>query len=583
MLKKFVNNPADIVEEMISGFVGAFPDFYEKHPTVNAVLYRKRRKDKVALVTGGGSGHEPLFAGFVGKGLADAAVCGYVYNAPDPESIYQTVKSVETGRGALLLYGTYPGDKMNFDIAEERLNREGIVTRHVCVHDDIVSAPAEKKEERRGLAGDVFLLRVVGAACDAGLDVDEIRRLAEIANDRTWSIDAAITTRLSDSLRNGPAMLESRMEHIEYGIGLHGERGILRTKLQPVDQMVDKMYAQLIDESGLKKGDEVCVLVNGLGAISLLELAIVFQRVKKLLEENGIRIYDADFNSYCASYTSNGFSITILQIDEQIKPYYSAACYSPFYSHEIAKQDGAAGQDGPPAPVCVPASETLPVEYVPAKRAGGNVFEITAMQLRDMMIHVADRLIAAEAYLSRLDSIVGDGDHGIRMAMGMRKAAQRLMGIPEEYLPGEICQIIGKTMLLVGGASGVFFGSMFLAAAESLGDNRRIKVSDFADMWHTAQAAVEKKGGARRGEKTLIDALAPAADAMKEHEGCDYLTALRAAEIAAEGGMLETQKMVAKFGRGKFLSDRALGCQDAGATTVWIMFQGMREYMDNAD
>ncbi len=581
MLKKFVNNPAHIVEEMISGFVGAFPDFYEKHPTVNAVLYQKRRKNKVALITGGGSGHEPLFVGFVGKGLADAAVCGYVYNAPDPETIYETVKSVETGKGALLLYGTYPGDKMNFDIAEERLNREGVVTRHICVHDDVISAPAEKKEERRGLAGDVFLLRVVGAACDAGLSIDEIQRLAEIANNRTWSIDVAITTRWSDSLRSSLESPEDRVEHIEYGIGLHGERGILRTRLQPVDQLVDKMYSQLVDETGLKKGDEVCVLVNGLGAASLLELAIVFHRMKELLEQSGIHIYDADFNSYCASYTSNGFSITILQMDEQIKPYYEAACYSPFYSHEVTKRS-TVKRGAEPAPVRVPAREILPVEYIPAKKAG-NLYEITAMQLRDMMIHVADRLIAAEAYLSRLDSIVGDGDHGVCMAMGMRKAVERLMNITEEYLPGEICQIIGKTMLLVGGASGVFFGSMFLAAAESLKDKRCVKVCDFAGMWHMAQVAVEKKGGARRGEKTLIDALAPAVDALKEHAGCDYLTALRAAEISAEEGMLETRKMVAKFGRGKFLADRALGCQDAGATTVWIMFQGMREYMDDAD
>lgn len=181
------------------------------------------------------------------------------------------------------------------------------------------------------------------------------------------------------------------------------------------------------------------------------------------------------------------------------------------------------------------------MEYTPAKKAG-SPFEITGIQLHDMMIHAANRLITAEAYLSRLDSIVGDGDHGVCMAMGMRKAADRLMNITGEYLPGEICQIIGKTMLLVGGASGVFFGSMFLAAAESLKEKRCVKVCDFADMWYMAQAAVEKKGGACRGEKTLIDALAPAVDAMKEHVDCDYLTALRAAEAAAEKGMLETKK-----------------------------------------
>lgn len=581
MLKKFVNDSSSVVEDMIEGFVETFPYFYEKHPSVNSVIYRRRRRNKVALVVGGGSGHEPLFIGFVGKGLADAAVCGNLYNAPDPESVYQTAKAVETGKGVLFLYGTYPGDKMNFDIAEERLNAEGIAARHICVHDDITSAPVTKKVERRGIAGDVFMFRIVGAACDAGLGIDEIVRLAEIANNKIWSIGAAITQKWGGYLQAGKDTQNDGTEYIEYGIGLHGERGILRTKLPPVNQLVNKMYDQFMDEIELVKGDEICVLVNGLGSISIMELAIVFHRVKNLLTGDGFRLYDADINNYCSSYQSDGFSITLFKIDNELKKYYDAPCYSPYYFHKVGNYKDTSRQPLPLVSLTENhAKRSAACHYVSAPKVTGPIMELDVLLLRDMMMHIADRLIASEDYLSELDSIIGDGDHGICIASGMKKIKCRLMKITEENTPYEVCQIMGKTMLLVvGGASGAFFGSMYMSAAESMKDKSQITVADFAEMWDAALTAIQKKGGAHRGDKTLIDALAPAVDALTAHTDANFLEALTAAEKAAEEGMRNTQNMTAKFGRGKFLSDRALGCQDAGATTIWITFKSMREYV----
>jgi len=579
MVKKFVNEPSLAVKEMIAGFVGAFPHLYEKHPKVNAVLHRQRRTDTVALITGGGSGHEPLFAGFVGEGLADAAVCGNLYNAPDPESIYQTAKTVENGRGVIFLYGTYPGDRLNFDIAEERLNAEGIATRHVRVHDDITSAPVSRKEERRGVAGDVFLLRLVGAACDAGMDIDAIVDMANKANDQLWTIGAAITNRWDPNISGS-----ERQEYIEYGIGLHGERGILRTQMQPVDQLVDRMYSQFMVETHLDPGTELCVLVNGLGTISIMELSIVFQRLKKLMETDGLVLYDADFNNYCASYTSNGFSITLFRVEEEWKPYLDMPCYSPYYSHKVVNIS-----QSPRVLVPDPEPSLLPeipkeADYVPVSLDRLKTQEMDVLLLRDMMIHVADRLIAAESELSKLDSIIGDGDHGICIENGMRNAKCRLMGISDEDMPSEIYQIIGKTMLLsAGGASGTFFGWMYLAAAESMKGKQRIRMPDFVYMWSEALAAIERRGGAHRGEKTLIDALGPAVDALKENVEAGFHKALESAAEAAEKGMLQTKNMSARFGRGKFLSDRALGCQDAGATTMAITFRSMWEFLDRAE
>lgn len=581
MRQKFVNDSLTVVDEMVSGFVGAFPHHYEAHPETNALLYRGRRKNKVALVTGGGSGHEPLFAGFVGKGLADAAVCGDMFTAPSPESIYLTAKAVESGSGVVFLYGTFPGDVMNFDIAEEHLRAEGIPVGHIRVYDDITSAPEARKVERRGVAGDVFLLRLAGAACDAGMDIDSILRLADNVNNRTWTIGVALTHSWNEQSGSIRSVTDNMTPCIEYGIGLHGERGILRTELQPVDQLVEKMYSQLQNEANMRPGDEVCVLVNGLGSISVMELAIVFQKVKKCIEKDQIRIFDADFNNYCASYVSNGFSITLVHVTQEDKAFFQNTCYTPYYDHR-PEQSG-------PYPVFKNIDSTVaalgekPMEAISYKRSHQKLSELDGLSLRDMMLSMADKLIEKEAYLSELDSLIGDGDHGICIANGMRKIKQCLMGMTSERdsLPEDILNMVGRTMYLVGGASGTFFGSMYIAAADTVKNKERIGVSDFSKMWESAAATVQKKGGARVGDKTLIDALIPAVLALKNATDKDICTALRQAKEAAKQGMLETKKMSAKFGRGKFLSERAMGCQDAGATTIWLMFESMHEFIQS--
>ena len=580
MLKKFVNDPASSIEEMLEGFVETFPHFYEKHPEVNSILYRKKRENRVALVTGGGSGHEPLFIGFVGKGLADAAVCGNLYTAPDPESIYLTAKAVEAGKGVLFLYGTYPGDRMNFDIAEERLRAEGIQTGHICVHDDVISAPSSRKSERRGIAGDVFLLRITGAACDMGCNMDDILAIAQQANDRLWSIGAAMTQQWVSQSGERAGTFHTG-EYIEYGVGLHGERGILRTEAQQVDQLVNQMYSQILSEAEIKKQDEVCVLVNGLGSISLMELWIAFRRLKKLLDDDGIILYDADVNNYCSSYESNGFSISLFKINEPLKKYYRASCYSPYYSHKCEKRKEVRLSSNMRISAAEQCRKDKSVrKYVPAERPESCLRQLDVRLLRDMMIHVADRLISAEQELSELDRVIGDGDHGICIANGMRKAKQRLMDLSEKNTPSEVYQLIGRTMMLfAGGASGTFFGGMYMAAAESAKGKEQLTVRDFSEMWEAALQSIEKKGGAQPGEKTLIDALVPAVNALQQCTDQTFEQALQAAECAAKEGMLETKHMIARYGRGKFLSDRAQGCQDAGATTIWLTFCGMHEYI----
>lgn len=331
-MKKIINSAENIIEEMMEGFVSAHSRYYEKHPEVNGIIAKDKRQEKVALVIGGGSGHEPMFSGFVGKGLADGAACGNIFASPDPNTIYETAKAVESGKGVLFVYGCYAGDNLNFDMGEEFLNDDDIATAHVRVRDDVASAPKERIEDRRGIAGDVFVVKVAGAACDAGLSLEEVVRVTEKARDHTTSI--GIATQPGQLPGLDKPIFELGEDEIEYGMGIHGEQGIERTTMKPADELVSSLYEHLSRESDLHAGDEVCVLINSLGSTTVLELSIVYRKVKELLEKDGIKIYDSDMNNYCTSQEMGGFSISLLKLDEELKGYYNAPCYSPYYAKE---------------------------------------------------------------------------------------------------------------------------------------------------------------------------------------------------------------------------------------------------------
>jgi len=332
LMKKIINESSNVVEEMLSGYLAAYSRYYERVPGQNAIVYKGRRKNKVALVIGGGSGHEPLFIGFVGKGLADAAAAGNIFAAPNPQLIMETAQAVHEGKGVLFIYGNYAGDNMNFDMAEELCQFNDIKTAHVRVWDDCASAPKERITDRRGIAGDVFVIKIAGAACDAGLELEEVVRITEKARDNINTIGLATSPGSIPGL-NKPTF-ELGEDDIEFGMGLHGEPGIERTKMKPANELVKRMYSEIKAEMNLKENDEVAVLVNGLGSTTLLELNTVYYELDKLMKEDKLIVHDAEIKSYCTCQEMGGFSITILRLDEELKKYYDAPCFSPYYAKE---------------------------------------------------------------------------------------------------------------------------------------------------------------------------------------------------------------------------------------------------------
>lgn len=579
-MKKILNaDVSNVVDEMISGYVSAYKKYYKRIGEYTAIKYRGARKDKVALVIGGGSGHEPLFTGYCGAGLADAVASGNICASPNPELIYETAKAVDQGKGVLFVYGNYAGDNLNFDMGEELCRADGIRTAHVRVWDDCASAPKERITDRRGIAGDVFVIKVAGAACDAGLDLDEVLRLTEKARDNINTIGVATSPGTLPG--NDKPTFELGDDEIEFGMGLHGEPGIERTKMKPANELVDRLYSELKKEMDLKEGDEIAVLINSLGSTPLLELDIVYYDLHKHLVKDGIKVYDAEIKTYCTCMEMGGFSITILRVDDELKKYLDAPCYSPFYAKgsfsgasTLADVDEEEEEE--------PEFDENDVEAAPITRSTDGVLsELGAEDARNMLLYVADKIIANKPYLTEVDSAIGDGDHGIGMAGGMQKAKKQLLKMQGEKDVYALFEAAGKAMLMsMGGASGVIFGSLYLAGAKDMEPKEVLGGDDLAVMERKSLAAIQERGKAEVGDKTMVDALVPAVEALEATKGKSLLEMLQAAEEGARQGMENTKKYVAKFGRAKSLMERAIGHQDAGATSVYLIFQGMREFVE---
>lgn len=582
-MRKIINHPDHAVQEMMEGYVAAYGRYFEKLPDVNGIILRQKRKDKVALVIGGGSGHEPMFSGFIGKGLADAAACGNFFASPDPNTIYETAKAVEQGKGVLFVYGCYAGDNLNFDMGEEFLNEDGISTAHVRVWDDVVSAPKDRISDRRGIAGDVFVLKIAGASCDSGLSLEEVKRITEKARDNTRSV--GIATAPAQLPGADHPIFELPEGKIEYGMGIHGEKGVYRTDWKEADVLAEEMYNQILGDIDLKTGDEVCVLVNGLGSTSIAELAIVFRKVKELLDRDGIRVYDTDLNSYCTSQEMGGFSITLFKLDEELKKYYDMPCYCPFYAK--GELTGAVMDEYEYRDSAVRTSENKEfdendVEEFEVRRSKeGELSELNAEDTRNMLIYIANKIIANKSFLTEVDSAIGDGDHGIGMAGGMQKVRAKMVKMKTEDNVYSLFEAAGKAMLMsMGGASGVIFGSLYLAGATGMEAKTELNSADLAQMEYKSLQAIRERGKAEVGDKTMVDALAPAVQALEANKNKSLLEMLKAAEEAAKQGVEDTKKYQAKFGRAKTLMERSIGFQDAGATSVWLIFQGMREFVE---
>ncbi len=322
-MKKLINKPENVVKEELEGIALAHPDLVKVHINPHYILRADAPvKGKVALVSGGGSGHEPLHGGYVGMGMLDAACPGEVFTSPTPDQIYEATKLVDGGAGVLHIVKNYSGDVMNFEMAAEMAQAEGIKVATVITNDDVAVENSLYTQGRRGVGVTVFVEKIAGAAAEAGLPLEKVAEIAQRVNDNGRSMGMALTSCTVPVA--GKPTFEIGDDEMEIGIGIHGEPGRTRMKIKPADEIVDMLAEAILEDLPFKSGDRVIAMVNGMGGTPLIELYIVYRRLAQICDGKGIKIERNLIGNYITSLEMAGFSITLLRVDDELLKYWDA-------------------------------------------------------------------------------------------------------------------------------------------------------------------------------------------------------------------------------------------------------------------
>lgn len=575
-MKKIINKPEHLVQEMCYGIVLAHPEL-ELIPKYKVIKKKTIDCNKVSLISGGGSGHEPAHAGFVGKGMLDAAVCGDVFASPSQIQVYEAIKSTESKKGTLLIVKNYSGDIMNFGNAAYLAQEDGIAVECIKVDDDIAVEDSLYTVGRRGVAGTVFVHKIAGAAAQEGKTLSEVKSIAQKAAANVRSIGFALTSCTVPA--KGTPTFSLQDDEMEYGVGIHGEPGIHRNKLACAQELVSHMVDSLCCEMQLFTGEKqrVAVLINGFGATPLMELYLINNEVAKELQKREVQIVRTFVGNYMTSIDMAGASISFLKLDEELENLLNVPCEAP-----------AMKVSGPAAPVpynnpfeenagdsAVSFMVETPLEFA----------KITGTMTLNNMIYVVDvmcqSIIKNEVPFCELDAHAGDGDFGMSVAKGFKQLKREWRHITHQPDIGaflDACSIV--IMEHCGGASGPIWGSAFRGAGKQVGNKKELSISDFAEMLQAAVESIQTTGkrsfgrGAVIGDKTLIDALIPCAASWTALIGneADFIDAFRKGAAAAVDGAKQTETIVARMGRAGAVGERSIGYPDAGAHALGVIF-----------
>lgn len=316
-MQRILNNPDDIVDEMLKGFLKVHADIVEPAENPRVIKAKKTPGNKVGIVTGGGSGHKPAFVGYVGENMCDAAAVGEICSSPTAAAFLDAFKAADQGMGVACLYGNYSGDNMNVKMAVKMAKKAGITVKTVVANDDAASAPKDQREKRRGVAGEVLMWKVGGAKAAKGADLDEVIAAAQKAIDNTRSVGIGLTPCTLPAVGHPNFEIEDGM--MEVGIGHHGEPGIEVCPLETASQMARRMTDIVLSDYPYKEGDEVVVLVSGLGATPVMELYVLYHEIDRILKEKGIRTYKAYVGDYFTSLDMMGATLTVMKVDDELK------------------------------------------------------------------------------------------------------------------------------------------------------------------------------------------------------------------------------------------------------------------------
>ncbi|MFD2794936.1 dihydroxyacetone kinase family protein [Promicromonospora vindobonensis] len=555
------NRPEDFVAEALRGLVKAHPGRLRSVPGGIARV-EGTRPGKVAVVVGGGSGHYPAFAGLVGDGVADAAVCGDIFTSPSTRQVLDVCRAADAGAGVFVTFGNYAGDVLNFGAAASRLRAQGTDVTILLVTDDVASAPAERAAERRGVAGDLVVFKFAGAAAEEGADLAEVNRLATRANERTQSFGVAFGGCTLPGHDHPLFSLEPG--EVGWGLGIHGEPGIGEEPLPTAAALAAELVDRVLAERPADADGRAAVLLNGLGNVKYEELFVLWDGVHDLLLERGVRLVAPLVGEYVTSLDMAGCSLTVTWLDDELERLWLAPADTPGFQHGGWR----------PAPASVPAeiASDAETELVPAATAEGAAAAKTVTRiLRRAQVALHD----AEQMLGDLDAVAADGDHGRGMRRGIDAAVDAADAAADEGgdAPSVLRRAADAWADRAGGTSGALWGVGLLALADALPADAPVALDHLVAGITAARDQIQAVGGARVGDKTLVDALHPAVEAFAASaaRGDAPAEAWQSTVLAARAGAASTENIAARRGRARVLGDKSLGVPDPGATSLVLI------------
>ncbi|SMH40479.1 homodimeric dihydroxyacetone kinase [Rathayibacter oskolensis] len=562
-MTRLYNDPSDFADEMIDGFVAANRRFVRR---VQGGVVRSTASEpgSVALVVGGGSGHYPAFGGLVGQGLAHGAAMGNLFASPSAQQVHSVAKAAEHGGGVLLSYGNYAGDVLNFDAAERRLRSEGIDVRTVTVTDDISSAAPHEKHKRRGIAGDLTVFKVAGAAAQEGASLDEVERIAALANERTRSFGVAFSgcslPGASEPLFEVP---EGRMA---VGMGIHGEPGIREDDVPSADGLagllVESLLAERPDDVESLDGARLVVILNGLGSVKYEELFVVYSGVERRLRALGVEVLEPEVGELVTSFDMAGVSLTLFWVDDELERLWAAPAETPAYRKGAVR-------------TAAPAVDTAEETAGPVAIAEASDDSRAAAATVLAALEATERVIDENAdELGRIDAVAGDGDHGIGMQRGVHAAVATARAALEAGAgSGTVLAHAGDAWSdRAGGTSGALWGAALDAVGAALGDSERPSAESVLAGVEKARTAI-LGFGATPGDKTMVDSLVPFADVLGAEiaAGAPLADAWRTAAVACTRAAAATAQLLPRMGRARPHAEKSLGTPDAGAHSLALI------------
>ncbi len=556
-MTRIYEDPATFTDDMLAGFADLQSRYVTRVP--GGVVRATGGDPKVAVIVGGGSGHYPAFCGVVGPGFADGAVVGNIFTSPSTADAVSVGRAASSGRGVLLLTGNYAGDVINFTQAAETLTAEGIETQFLVVTDDVASAPADQQRSRRGIAGDFVVFKTAAAAAETGYDLAEVARVAQRTNDRTRTLGTAF----SGCTLPGASepLFTVAPGQMSLGLGIHGEPGILDRPMPSAPELAKLLVDGVLADAPACEDRKLAVILNGLGATKYEELFLLWGHVATLLREADFELCEPEVGELVTSLDMAGCSLTASWLDPELERFWRAPVDTPAYRKgQWAHQEHARvlRTEHLVADEAIPVTRRLAADEPARQRADRALHALEAMA-----VTIAENAVD----LGHLDSYAGDGDHGRGMVKGTSAAVDAArQARSEEACAGDVLRAAGAAWAAsAGGTSGALWGAIL----DRLGELLEVTPIDIPAAMQGAYDAAAQLGGAKPGDKTMLDSFLPFCDTLSRRtaEGDELAVAWETAAAAASVAASRTAELRPRVGRARPLAERSVGHADPGATS----------------